>query len=349
MHEFAHAAVAYLQGDATAKLFGRLTLNPIVHFDPVGGLMTAVSVLFTGFIIGWAKPTPVNPANLHDRRNGEVLVALAGPASNFLMALAAAVVFRILDAGVDVGLDRQAMVGLRRSTTSSCTTSLLAIFNFIPVPPLDGSALLYRILTPRQAWQIRPFLTQYGIFVVLAVVLLVSRPLSEPHLSGSPMSWWASKARQFQRHLTARVRPAERAALAAWLHPPELELFDAHARRRPAPWAGRRRRPAPIGRDGPRRAGRRAAARLRQGQHRRRARGSPGRWARRTGRGSIRVASVVPGWGAALVRLRDHAEASAALVEAAGLPPFAADLVRYQAEPRDPEYGRLLQLADEAA
>ena len=87
VHEFSHAAVAYLQGDATAKLFGRMTLNPIVHFDPAGGLMTIVSVLIGGFLIGWAKPTPVNPANLRDRRNGEVLVALAGPASNFLMAL----------------------------------------------------------------------------------------------------------------------------------------------------------------------------------------------------------------------------------------------------------------------
>ena len=88
VHEFAHAAVAYMQGDATAKLFGRLTLNPIVHFDPIGGLMTIVSLLVGGFLIGWAKPTPVNPANLRDRRNGEVIVALAGPASNLLMAIA---------------------------------------------------------------------------------------------------------------------------------------------------------------------------------------------------------------------------------------------------------------------
>ncbi len=175
VHEFSHAAVAYLQGDATAKLFGRMTLNPIVHFDPAGGLMTIISVVFTGFIIGWAKPTPVNPANLHDRRNGEVLVALAGPASNFLMALAGAFIYRVLDvAGVDLP---GTMIGLVLYLFVLYNV-LLAIFNFIPVPPLDGSALLYRILTPRQAWQVRPFLTQYGIFVVLAVVLLASRPLS---------------------------------------------------------------------------------------------------------------------------------------------------------------------------
>jgi Zn-dependent protease len=175
VHEFSHAAVAYLQGDATAKLFGRLTLNPIAHFDPYGGLMTIISVVFTGFIIGWAKPTPVNPANLHDRRNGEVLVALAGPASNFLMALVGAFIYRVLDAaGVDlIGT----MIGLVLYLFVLYNV-LLAIFNFIPVPPLDGSALLYRILTPRQAFQVRPFLTQYGIFVVLAVVHLASRPLS---------------------------------------------------------------------------------------------------------------------------------------------------------------------------
>ena len=72
VHEFAHAAAAYLLGDATAKLFGRLTLNPIVHFDTYGGMMTIISVLFGGFLFGWAKPTPVNEANLRDRRNGIV-------------------------------------------------------------------------------------------------------------------------------------------------------------------------------------------------------------------------------------------------------------------------------------
>jgi Zn-dependent protease len=174
VHEFSHSAVAYLQGDATAKLFGRLTLNPIVHFDPAGGLMTIVSVVIGGFLIGWAKPTPVNPANLRDRRNGEVFVALAGPASNFLMALAGALVFRVLEgAGVELRVGLLGYV-LYLFVLYNVT---LAIFNFLPVPPLDGSTLLYRVLTPRQAWQVRPFLTQYGIFIVLGVVLLLSRPL----------------------------------------------------------------------------------------------------------------------------------------------------------------------------
>ena len=119
VHEFAHAAVAYMQGDATAKLFGRMTLNPIVHFDPIGGLMTIVSIIVGGFLIGWAKPTPVNPANLHDRRNDEVLVALAGPASNFLMALLGAFVVRVL---IAAGVDARAAPRVRACTTSSCST-----------------------------------------------------------------------------------------------------------------------------------------------------------------------------------------------------------------------------------
>ena len=79
VHEFAHAFVAYRLGDSTAKMFGRLTLNPIVHFDPIGGLMLIISASRAGFLFGWAKPTPVNPMNLRDRRNGEVWSRSPGP------------------------------------------------------------------------------------------------------------------------------------------------------------------------------------------------------------------------------------------------------------------------------
>jgi len=174
VHEFAHAWVASLRGDATAKLFGRLTLNPIVHFDPVGGVMTIVSVFLGGFLFGWAKPTPVNTINLKDRRNDEVLVALAGPVSNLLMAILGAVIIRLLVA-MDVALPGIAGQTLWLFVVFNVA---LAIFNLIPVPPLDGSTLLFRFLPAQTAWQIRPLLSQYGIFVLLAVVLLGGRFIS---------------------------------------------------------------------------------------------------------------------------------------------------------------------------
>ena len=174
VHEFAHAFVAYRQGDATAKMFGRLTLNPIVHFDPIGGLFLVVSVLVgQGFVFGWAKPTPVNPANLRDRRNGEVLVSLAGPASNLIMASVMALVFRALfAAGVD--LPNQVWYVLYYFVAYNV---ILAIFNLLPVPPLDGASLLFRFLPLRYTWQIRPLLTQYGMFILLFFIFFGGRYL----------------------------------------------------------------------------------------------------------------------------------------------------------------------------
>jgi HD domain len=162
------------------------------------------------------------------------------------------------------------------------------------------------------------------------------------------MSWWARKGRQFLRHLTARVRPDERASLAAWLRPAELALFDAmHV-------ADRRHGLDVVA--AMRRAGVTDRNVLAAGLLHDCAKGDTGvgprvAWSLGEAFGP-RVhdaAARLPGWGASIERLRNHAEASAAMVEAAGLPPFAVDLVRYQSEPRDPEYGRVFQLADEAA
>ena len=176
VHEFAHAWAAYMQGDSTAKLFGRLTLNPIVHFDPLGGTLTAVSLLFSPILFGWAKPTPVNPSNFRDRRNGDVIVSLAGPLSNLIMATLGAFVFRALNqTGVLVDLPQNVVLGIYYFVAFNV---LLAIFNLIPVPPLDGSALLYRFLTPAQAWKVRPILSQYGFILIIGVFLLAGSYIS---------------------------------------------------------------------------------------------------------------------------------------------------------------------------
>jgi len=174
VHEFAHAASAYLLGDATAKHFGRLTLNPAAHFDPLGGLMLVLSVLLGGFVIGWAKPTPVNPANLRDRRNGEVVVALAGPASNLVMAALGAVAVRFL-VGFDVAVPGAVGTILILFVFYNVA---LTVFNLIPVPPLDGSTLLFRVLDPRTAWQLRPILGQYGFVIILVFVFTAGRPIA---------------------------------------------------------------------------------------------------------------------------------------------------------------------------
>jgi Zn-dependent protease len=176
VHEFAHAWAAYMQGDSTAKLFGRLTLNPIVHFDPLGGTLTALSLLFSPILFGWAKPTPVNPSNFRDRRNGDVIVSLAGPFSNLVMATLGAFVFRALNqTGVLIDLPQNVVLGIYYFVAFNV---LLAIFNLIPVPPLDGSALLYRFLTPEQAWKVRPILSQYGFILIIGVFLLAGSYIS---------------------------------------------------------------------------------------------------------------------------------------------------------------------------
>lgn len=171
IHEFSHALIAYRLGDGTAKLLGRLTLNPIVHFDPVGGTLLILTLLIpgSGFIFGWAKPTPVNPANLRGGRQSDALVALAGPASNLVLAAAAAIPFRVMIAtGVDAPLPLAILFLFIQINIS------LMIFNLIPLPPLDGSHVLLALVDPRTSWQLRTFLSQYGSIILLALILIPS-------------------------------------------------------------------------------------------------------------------------------------------------------------------------------
>ncbi len=189
VHESAHAYAAWRLGDGTAKLFGRLTLNPIVHFDPIGGLMLIFSAFVSGgtFGFGWAKPTPVNPYNLRGR-HADALVALAGPASNLALAAVFAIVLRVVGPGnilIHNGeLYRFVYNGQIVSTMPTplgllalvCYTAVqlnvvLAIFNLIPIPPLDGSHILYDLLSPRTVHDIRPYLDQYGFFFLILLII----------------------------------------------------------------------------------------------------------------------------------------------------------------------------------
>jgi Zn-dependent protease len=170
IHEFAHAFAAYQLGDSTARLFGRLTLNPAAHFDPAGGLILALSIILSGgtFGFGWAKPTPVNPANLRGGQRGDALVALAGPLSNLLLAAVAALVFRLVDA---TGASLPSIAIQVLFTFFSINLALM-IFNLIPIPPLDGSHVLYALLDPPTAWRVRAFLTQYGTIILMVAIFL---------------------------------------------------------------------------------------------------------------------------------------------------------------------------------
>ena len=172
VHEFSHALAAYRLGDGTAKMFGRLTLNPIVHFDPLGGLLLVISALGTGFFFGWAKPTPVNPFNLRGGRTGEALVAAAGPLSNLILAAAFALPLRyILTSGTEIpAIVHNTLVNL------VSLNLLLMVFNLIPIPPLDGSKVLFAALDRGTEYRIRPVLEQYGFLILIAAVFLPILP-----------------------------------------------------------------------------------------------------------------------------------------------------------------------------
>jgi len=171
VHEYAHALTAYRLGDGTAKLFGRLTLNPLAHLDPLGSGILALSALFGGFFIGWAKPTPVNPSMLRHGRWGEALVAVAGPLSNLILAILAAVVVRAL---IAAQLEPTPVLEFVRLVTIwfLVINISLFIFNLFPLPPLDGSKVLFAFLPARTVWRVRPLLEQWGFVILLAVMFL---------------------------------------------------------------------------------------------------------------------------------------------------------------------------------
>jgi Zn-dependent protease len=172
VHEFAHAYVATKLGDDTARLMGRVTLNPLVHLDLFGSLL----FLIAGF--GWAKPVPVNPNRLNGNpRTSYALVALAGPASNVILAILFALLFRLSAAilPADTALASMLFQGLG---TAVLLNLFLALFNLIPIPPLDGSALLVALL-PEAGARLVDQLRQYGFLILMLLVVAIPSLLSQ--------------------------------------------------------------------------------------------------------------------------------------------------------------------------
>ncbi|MEW6182090.1 MAG: site-2 protease family protein [Bacillota bacterium] len=161
-HEFAHGWAADKIGDPTARHAGRLTFNPLAHVDPVGTLLVPALLLFSGsrFVFGWAKPVPINPYNFRDRRRGLILVSLAGPLANVVVAVAAALLLRVWGAATQEVVYILVQIIL--------INIFLAIFNLIPVPPLDGSKVLAGLVPGRQEWMVQ--LEQYGMLILLLLI-----------------------------------------------------------------------------------------------------------------------------------------------------------------------------------
>lgn len=172
LHELAHGYAALKLGDPTALYAGRLTLNPLKHIDPFGSLILPVmGYLLGGFIIGWAKPVPFNPYNLQAGRWGEAIVAAAGPLSNIIIAVIFTVFLRY-GGGLGTGfVDIVSYIVL--------INVVLACFNLIPIPPLDGSKIVFAFLPLPFVYKYRMALESYGIFLAIAVLFVVW-PLAFP-------------------------------------------------------------------------------------------------------------------------------------------------------------------------
>lgn len=160
LHEFCHALAADKLGDPTPRAYGRLTLNPVAHIDPIGTILLPLFGALSGFpVIGWAKPTPIDPYNFKNPRHDETIVAFAGPLSNFILAF---------------------LLSLFHSSFTTYVGNIslfLGIFNLLPIPPLDGSKILLNLLPVDEAAKIEASFERYGYLLI--ALLLISGLLSK--------------------------------------------------------------------------------------------------------------------------------------------------------------------------
>lgn len=164
-HEVAHGIAALAQGDPTAKHAGRLTLNPIPHIDMFGSIVLPLIcvAIAPGFMFGWAKPVPINPYNFRNQKWGEAIVSAAGPLTNIVIA------------GIFIVLIKFAPISDSFAVFSAYVVIInivLAIFNLIPIPPLDGSKIIFALI-PQRFHGFKTWMEQRGIFIGLVVVLIV--------------------------------------------------------------------------------------------------------------------------------------------------------------------------------
>lgn len=166
IHEVSHGIVALWQGDPTAKLMGRLTLNPIKHLDLWGSFLVPLTLfIFSGgnFLFGWAKPVPYNPYNLRNQKWGSAMVGAAGPAANILIAIVFGLSLRFMPMATDLPLLQNL---IQIFAIIVLLNILLAVFNLVPIPPLDGSKVLFSMLPPSMS-HIQMFLERYGFIILL--------------------------------------------------------------------------------------------------------------------------------------------------------------------------------------
>lgn len=181
VHEVAHGWVAKQYGDKTAWMLGRLTLNPLKHIDPVGTILVpGLMLAFTGVVFGWAKPVPVNIRNLRNPKHDMAIVALAGPAANFLMALGWALFARL---GVLINTPEFSIPMIYVGIAGIMINLILGLLNLLPIPPLDGSRILSWILPGRLSLYYDQF-EKYGFY--LLVLLLMTDSLGV--VLGYPLS-----------------------------------------------------------------------------------------------------------------------------------------------------------------